>query len=57
MRYMRRKGGPATVEEIVQGVTQDVGPVARSSVRSYLQIGVSGDRIERLERGRYRLKT
>jgi predicted transcriptional regulator of viral defense system len=51
---LRQRHGTATVEEIVQDVEARLGgPVARSSVRSYLQ---NEGRFERLERGRYRLR-
>jgi site-specific DNA-methyltransferase (adenine-specific) len=56
IRYLRKRGGTASVAEIVEGVTNELGPVARSSVRSYLQIGVEGDRFERVAQGQYRLK-
>jgi len=50
--YLRGVKGDATVGEIHAAVEKQLGgEVARSSVRSYLQIG---QRIARTTRGRYR---
>jgi hypothetical protein len=53
--YLRGRRS-ATVEEIAEGVSSRLGgTVARSSVRSYLQLN-EGKKFERVQRGVYRLK-
>lgn len=48
--YLKSHKGDATVGEIHKAVEQELGAVARSSVRSYLQIGKG---ITRTGFGRY----
>lgn len=54
--YLRSRGEAATVEEIYAGVEKRLGgPVARSSIRSYL--GLNADTLfERVGHARYRLR-
>lgn len=52
--FLRARNGDASVAEVFTAVQKRVrGDVARSSVRSYLQIGTG---IERTEKGRYQWK-
>src|SRR5437899_237603 len=53
--YLRTIGSAATLEEISQGVTNMIGQTSPSSIRSSLNLHV-GTTIERIGRGRYRLK-
>lgn len=48
---------PMAMDDIHAAVEKKVGaPVARSSVRSYLNLNVTNGVFERVERGTYRLK-
>lgn len=49
-RERRRDRRPATVAEIREYVEREIGPVPKSSVRSYMQLGP----YERVTRGEYR---
>lgn len=53
--YLATLGSEATVAEIGQAVARQIGAVAASSVRSYLNINAP-EIFERVGRGRYRLK-
>jgi hypothetical protein len=50
LRERRRDSSSATVSEIRAYVEREIGPVPKSSVRSYMQIGP----YERVARGAYR---
>lgn len=53
--YLDERGDEASVHEIELAVTRRLGEVPGSSVRSFLRLHV-GDVLERLARGKYRLK-
>lgn len=53
--YLAALEGDASAADILSAVTMQVGPVAPSSIRSYLRLNVP-DVFERTTRGRYRLK-
>src|SRR4051794_6933640 len=53
--YLRTIGGPATLAQISQGVVNKIGRTSASSIRSSLNLHV-GDTLERIGRGKYRLK-
>jgi len=53
--YLQTIGGEASIAEISQAVTVQMGTTSPSSVRSYLNLNV-GKTFERTGRGRYRLK-
>jgi DNA modification methylase len=53
--YLSALQTDATVAEICEAVSRQIGDVAASSVRSYLNINTPGS-FERASRGRYRLK-
>lgn len=53
VRFLRTKKD-AQVDEILAGVKAEIGTVAASSVRSYLNLNV-GVHFTRVDRGRYRL--
>ena len=53
--YLQTVGGPATLAQISQGVINQIGETSASSIRSSLNLHV-GSTIERVGRGRYRLK-
>jgi site-specific DNA-methyltransferase (adenine-specific) len=53
--YLRTIGGTATLAQISQGVVNQIGNTSASSIRSSLNLHV-GSTIERVGRGRYRLK-
>jgi hypothetical protein len=53
--YLSNLGGAATTAEIHKAVTNQIGSVAASSVRSYLNLNTPAV-FERTGRGRYRLK-
>lgn len=55
MAFLSGKKEGASVAEIVAGVEARIGPVARSSVRSYLQLN-AGRVFERLHPGVYRIR-
>jgi len=56
-RYLKaRRGAPATIADIIAAVSTELGSVAPSSVRSYLQLGERGNRFERTGKGEYRLR-
>lgn len=52
--YLSALGGPATLAEICNAVASQIGGVAPSSVRSYLNLNTP-EVFERTDRGRYRL--
>jgi len=52
--YLSAVDGEASVSEIAEAVSRQLGPVSSSSVRSYLNLNV-GDVFDRTARGRYRL--
>lgn len=53
----KKEKRPMKMDEIVAAVEQSLGDsVARSSVRSYLNINVTNGTFERVQRGTYRLK-
>jgi len=55
IRYMTELRSDATVGEIHAAVSRQIGEVAASSVRSYLNLNTP-EHFERIRRGRYRLK-
>lgn len=55
IRYLSATGRDASIAEIRQGIASQLGNVASSSVRSYLNLNVP-ETFERVGRGRYRLK-
>ena len=52
--YLEALGGCASIQQITEAVSTQLGPVPPSSVRSYLNLNV-GRVFERTARGRYRL--
>ena len=57
VRYLSGHPGPAPLSEIHAGVERDLGgSVAKSSVRSYLNLG-TGSTFDRIGRGSYRLRS
>jgi site-specific DNA-methyltransferase (adenine-specific) len=52
--YLRREGKPRTVAQIRAAVTAELGPVADSTVRSYLNLN-RGKLFERVSHGVYRI--
>ena len=54
VEFLRKQGTDVDIGEIYEAVEQKLGPVARSSVRSYLNL--NPDQFERRGRGRYRLR-
>lgn len=51
--FFQKHRGEAAIDEIYGAVTERLGDVARSSVRSYMQVE---SKFERTGRGRYRLR-
>lgn len=53
LKFFKNHRGEATIDEIYDAVTTELGEVARSSVRSYMQVE---SKFERIGRGKYRLR-
>lgn len=58
LKVLRRRKRDASIQEITVGVERQIGPVAASSIRSYLRLASLGDqaRLRRTARGRYELR-
>jgi site-specific DNA-methyltransferase (adenine-specific) len=55
VQYLSARDDGASLHEIREAISEQLGEVAPSSVRSYLNLNVP-TRFERVGRGRYRLK-
>ena len=54
LEFFRQHGGEVTVAEVCHAVSEKIGAVPQSSIRSYLRLNTPGT-FRRVSRGRYRL--